>query len=360
LIVEGNGAIASTLATNRTGVESSDNVLEVDDLSVEYRTKRSSVVAIDHVSLRIGRGEIVGLVGESGCGKSTLAMSLLRLVPQPGNITGGRILFEGKDLLGATEKAMRRIRGAAISLVVQDALAVLNPVTTVGEQVGEVVRDHVGGSRREIRARARDTLRSVHLPNPGSNMERYPHELSGGMQQRVVIAEALILGPKLIVADEPTTALDVTVQAQILNLLREAREVSGAGVLFVTHDLAIVAEVCDRMLVMYAGKIVESGQVREVFRNPKHPYTQALLSCLLPLRGDPPAELKALGGSPPTPDDWPSGCRFNPRCGLREALGNPSLCVEEQPAPDQSLPHWAACHFADMPPQAGLPLQESG
>lgn len=339
---------------NGMAAGSGNDLLVVDDLSVQYRTKRSKVLALEHVSLRIGRGEIVGLVGESGSGKSTLAMSLLRLVPSPGEIQGGRILFEGEDLLAFSEKAMSRIRGASISLVVQDALAVLNPVTTVGEQIGEVVRDHVGGSRQEIRARSLETLRSVHLPNPQSNLERYPHELSGGMQQRVVIAEALILGPKLIIADEPTTALDVTVQAQILNLFREAREQRGASVLFVTHDLAIVAEVCDRMLVMYAGKIVEAGQVREVFRNPKHPYTQALLSCLLPLHGDPPTELRALAGQPPSPDNWPSGCRFHPRCSLRAALGNPGRCVDEQPNPDESLPHWAACHFSDIPWQDRL------
>jgi peptide/nickel transport system ATP-binding protein len=346
--------------TKETNVESSDDVLVVDDLSVQYRTKRSTVMAIEHVSLRIGRGEIVGLVGESGCGKSTLAMALLRLVPPPGQIHAGRILFEGKDLLTVSEKDITRIRGASISLVVQDALAVLNPVTPIGEQVGEVVRDHVGGSRREIRARSLDTLRSVHLPQPESNLQRYPHELSGGMQQRVVIAEALILGPKLIIADEPTTALDVTVQAQILNLLREAREKSGASVLFITHDLAIVAEVCDRMLVMYAGKIVESGQVQEVFRAPKHPYTRALLSCLLPLHGDPPAELKALAGQPPSPDNWPEGCRFHPRCALRAALNYPDRCVEEQPEPDESLPHWAACHFTNVAEEAQFQTQERG
>lgn len=337
----------------KTNAGSGEDLLVVDDLSVEYRTKRSTVPALEHVTLQIGRGEIVGLVGESGCGKSTLAMSLLRLVPAPGEIRSGRIVFEGKDLLAASEKEMSRIRGASISLVVQDALAVLNPVTTVGEQVGEVVRDHDGGRRQEIRARALQTLRSVHLPNPESNLNRFPHELSGGMQQRVVIAEALILGPKLIIADEPTTALDVTVQAQILNLLREAREKSGASVLFVTHDLAIVAEVCDRMLVMYAGQIVESGQVREVFGNPKHPYTRALLSCLLPLHGDPPTELTALAGQPPSPEDWPSGCRFHPRCPLRAELGNPPRCVEEQPRPDESIPHWAACHFANSGCETG-------
>jgi oligopeptide/dipeptide ABC transporter ATP-binding protein len=242
---------------------------------------------------------------------------------------------------------MRRIRGEGISLIVQDALAVMNPVTTVGEQLGEVIRDHRGGKRSEIREQSLDVMRQVGLPRPELNIKRHAHELSGGMQQRVTIAQALVLKPDLIIADEPTTALDVTVQAQILQLLKNACAETGTSVLFITHDLAVVAELCDRVLVMYAGKIVESAPVAEIYAHPRHPYTRALMAGLLPLHGEPPKELEALPGQPPRPEDWPTGCRFHPRCPLREALGRPERCESEQPAADESEQHWAACHFAD-------------
>lgn len=321
-----------------------DDLLAVSDLSVHFPIGDAWLPAVDKVSLRIGRGEIVGLVGESGCGKSTLGMSLLRLVRAPGEVRGGRILFNGRDLLTMTEAEMRRIRGASISLVVQDALAVMNPVTTVGEQMAEVVRDHVGGTRVQIHDRVIDMLRQVHLPEPERLLRRYPHQLSGGMQQRVIIGQALILRPKLIVADEPTTALDVTIQAQILDLLREAGETHHTSVLLITHDLGVVGELCDRVLVMYAGRIVESAEVTQLFSAPKHPYTRALLAGLLPLKGEPPEKLQPLPGQLPTPEDWPSGCRFHPRCPLRQSLGNPARCEQEEPVPVESG-HWAACHF---------------
>jgi len=325
---------------------SDTDVLVVNDLSVQFKTRRATVRAVDRVSFRIGRGEIVGLVGESGCGKSTLGAALLRLVPPPGAIVGGNIHFAGRELLRLSTSEMRRIRGDEISLVVQDALAVMNPVTTVGEQIGDMVRDHRGGSWRQIRTQVLEILRKVRIARPELNIKRHAHELSGGMQQRVVIGEALILNPRMIVADEPTTALDVTVQAQILNLLREAREAGGTSILFITHDLATVAELCDRVLVMYAGQIVEAGPVRQIFRNPLHPYTRALLSGLLPLRGVPPTELAALPGQPPHPERWPHGCRFHPRCALREALARPQRCEEDLPRGDESATHWAACHFS--------------
>lgn len=327
--------------------EVSDLVI-VDDLSVDFFVGGATLRAVDHVSLRIRRGEILGLVGESGSGKSTLGMALLRLIAPPGEIVHGTILLDGKDLLSLDEKEMRELRGSRISLVVQDALAALNPVTKVGEQLGEVVRDHVGGHRVQIMQRALEMLRNVHMPNPELNLLSFPHELSGGMQQRVVIGEGLILGPEVIVADEPSTALDVTVQAQILNLLRDARDQHGTSILYITHDLATVAELCDRVAVMYAGKIVESGDVRSIFREPKHPYTKALLSGLLPLHGEPPAELKTLPGQPPRADEWPSGCRFHPRCALRAELGDPAACVDESPRADTWSQHWAACHFSHV------------
>ena len=327
----------------------SDELLVVEDSSIHFRVGKSFLPAVDRVSLRINRGEIVGLVGESGSGKSTLGMSLLRMVPAPGKVANGRIVFSGRNLLDLPESEMRLIRGASISLVVQDALAVMNPVTTVGEQMDEVVRDHVGGDKRSIRSRAVEMLRRVHLPQAEAIPHRYPHQLSGGMQQRVVIAEALLLGPELIVADEPTTALDVTIQAHILDLLREVRASLRTSILFITHDLATVGELCDTVLVMYAGRIVESGTVAAVFGAPRHPYTRALFAGLLLLRGEPPKELKPLPGQPPRADNWPSGCSFHPRCPLRAELGNPSLCEEEEPAAGATTDHWAACHFSDVP-----------
>jgi peptide/nickel transport system ATP-binding protein len=323
-----------------------DELLRVENLSIDFPSGNTTVHAVDDVSLQVKRGEIVGLVGESGCGKSTLGMSLLRLVQSPGRIVGGRILFDGRDLVPLPERDMRRLRGEQISLIVQDALSVMNPVTRVGEQLTEVIRDHVGSSRTERRRHAADGLRSVGFSRPEMSLRSFPHRLSGGMQQRVSIAQSMLLKPRLIVADEPTTALDVTVQAQVLGLLKQARAGQGTSILLITHDLAVVAEVCDRVLVMYAGKVVESGPVKEIFTEPKHPYTAALLSALLPLRGEPPAELQALAGQIPQPEQWPTGCRFHPRCPLRQRLGDPEVCATDVPAAQEESTHWVACHFA--------------
>jgi peptide/nickel transport system ATP-binding protein len=321
-------------------------LVRVEGLTVEFPVRGNTVRAVDDVSFEVGRGEIVGLVGESASGKSTLGLSLMRMVPAPGRVRARRMEFDGKELSGLDESQLRHIRGREISLIVQDALATMNPVTTVLEQITQVVRDHEGvRSRKVLRARAAQALRDVQLPDVEVNLGRYPHELSGGMQQRVAIAQGLILGPKLIIADEPTTALDVTVQAQILSLLKQIRE-GGTSIVFVTHDLATVAEICDRVLVMYAGRIVESGTVAEVFAAPQHPYTRGLLASLLPLGGEPPERLAAISGQPPRPEAWPTGCRFHPRCALWEAMGRPEVCVDVDPRPDESLPHWAACHFA--------------
>jgi peptide/nickel transport system ATP-binding protein len=242
---------------------------------------------------------------------------------------------------------LRVLLGRRVSLVVQDALAAMNPITTVEEQVGEVVRDHLGGSRTGIRERTIEMLRSLRLRQPETILPKHAHELSGGMQQRVVIAGALILGPSLLIADEPTTALDVTVQAQILELLRSIRASTGATILFVTHDLATVAEVCDRVLVMYAGQIIESGPIDDVYSSPIHPYTQALIAAIPPLGRVPPRRLRALGGAPPNAARWPTGCRFHPRCPLREALGSPEICATDEPTPRNVGAQWATCHFAD-------------
>jgi oligopeptide/dipeptide ABC transporter ATP-binding protein len=323
-------------------------LIEVEGLSVEFPGRHGVVRAVDDLSFTLGRGEIIGLVGESASGKSTLGLALMRMVPGAGRISSGRIRFDGRDLAELSENEMRELRGSAISLIVQDALATMNPVTTIEEQIAEVIRDHGGTeTRRGRRERAATMLREVRLPNVDQNLSRYPHELSGGMQQRVAIAEGLILGPQVIIADEPTTALDVTVQAQILSLLREICDRFGTSIIFVTHDLATVAEICDRVMVMYAGRIVEMGTVSTVFRAPSHPYSRALLGGLLPLSGEPPEELEALPGQPPQPEDWPSGCRFRPRCPLWQALGQPEICVTTDPRGDESAAHWAACHFAD-------------
>jgi peptide/nickel transport system ATP-binding protein len=327
-------------------------LLEVNDLTVEFPGRQGTVRAVDDVSFTLGRGEIIGLVGESASGKSTLGLALMRMVPSPGRMTAGSIRLETQDLSTLDEAQMRHIRGSRISLIVQDALATMNPVTTIGEQIEEVIRDHgrkgERTSRAERKRRAAAMLGEVRLPNVDQNVRRFPHQLSGGMQQRVVIAEGLVLDPQVIIADEPTTALDVTVQAQILALLREICDTRGTSIIFVTHDLATVAEICDRVMVMYAGRIVESGTVRDVFRAPAHPYTKALLSGLLPLVGEPMEVLDALPGQPPRPDEWPTGCRFHPRCPLRSALGNPEQCTTEDPHVDESRPHWAACHFSDL------------
>jgi oligopeptide/dipeptide ABC transporter ATP-binding protein len=332
-------------------VTSSEALICVENLSVEFGSGPRAVRAVDGVSFTIGHGEIIGLVGESGSGKSTLGLALMRIVPAPGVVKSGRVVFDGKDLGALSERQMREIRGNELALIVQDALATMNPVTRIEEQIVEILKDHEGKAkvdRGSFRERALRALRSVHLPNAELNLRRYPHQLSGGMQQRVAIAQGLILEPKLIIADEPTTALDVTIQAQILSLLREVRDTRGTSIVFVTHDLATVAEICDRVMVMYAGRIVESGTVREVFRKPEHPYTKALLNGLLPLVGEPPEELDALPGQPPRPEDWPSGCRFHPRCPLYASLGNPVVCTETDPTVDESQPHWAACHFANL------------
>lgn len=326
-----------------------DPLLRVDGLTVEFPVRGGSRIrAVDDVSFEVRSGEIIGLVGESASGKSTLGLSIMRMVPRPGEVTASAIEFDGRNLLDLSEGHMRQVRGSDISLIVQDALATMNPVTTVEEQIEQVVRDHEGvRSRRTLRERAIAALRSVQLPNAEANLRRYPHELSGGMQQRVAIAQGLILGPKLIIADEPTTALDVTVQAQILALLKTIAD-AGTSILFVTHDLATVAEICDRVLVMYAGRLVEQGTTAEVFANPQHPYTRALLESLLPLGGEPPETLSAIPGQPPTPEAWPTGCRFHPRCPLWRAKGEPEICREDDPAPVLvNGTHHAACHFAE-------------
>ncbi|HEV2986338.1 MAG TPA: ABC transporter ATP-binding protein [Vicinamibacterales bacterium] len=289
-----------------------NTLLRVEGLTTVFDTARGAVPAVNDVSFDVHAGETLGLVGESGSGKSVTALSIMRLVQPPGRIAGGRIMFKGRDLLALDEPAMRAVRGAEISLIFQEPMTALNPVFRVGAQIAEALLVHGRASRREAREKAIELLRAVRIPNPESRVADYPHQLSGGMRQRVLIAIALACQPSLVIADEPTTALDVTIQAQILDLLREMKEAFHLSLLLITHDFGVVAETADRVAVMYAGRIVETGPVREIFRNPGHPYTRGLLASMP--GGSPGRRLRAIEGSVPLIGALPAGCAFNPRC----------------------------------------------
>jgi oligopeptide/dipeptide ABC transporter ATP-binding protein len=271
------------------------------------------VKAVDGVDLTLRPGGILGLVGESGCGKSVTALSILRLLPRTGHIIGGRILFEGRDLTLASEEEMREIRGNAVSMVFQEPMTSLNPVFTVGKQVAEAIRQHLHPSERELRGRVIEMFELVGIPDPAKRVHDYPHQLSGGMRQRVMIAIALACNPRVLIADEPTTALDVTIQAQILDLLRELQRKNHMAIILITHDLGVIAEMAEEVAVMYAGKVVEHGSVDQIFDSPLHPYTRGLLASIpsLAARGRP---LTAITGTVPHPLNLPPGCLFAPRC----------------------------------------------
>ena len=290
-------------------------LLSVQNLTTVFDVPGRPVVAVDDVSFDIHKGETLGLVGESGSGKSVTAFSIVQLLQSPGRTTGGRILFQGRDLLSLPEKEVRKVRGAGIGLVFQEPMAALNPVMRVGHQIGEALRVHGLADKRDARTRAIELLRAVRITDPERRVDDYPHQLSGGMRQRVMIAVALACRPPLVIADEPTTALDVTVQAQILELLREMKREFDLSLLLITHDLGVIAETADRVAVMYAGRIVETGPVRDVFRKPLHPYTQGLLASI-------PGEgagdrLRAIEGVVPNLAALPPGCTFAPRCPYR-------------------------------------------
>jgi oligopeptide/dipeptide ABC transporter ATP-binding protein len=350
------------VSTGRSAKPASDRpLLHVDQLAVEFDMRDAPPLrVVDAVSFDIDPGEIVGLVGESGCGKTVTMLSVLRLVPPPGRIAHGDLVFGGRNLRSLSPDEMRSLRGSEIALIPPDATAALNPVVRAGDQVVEGIHSHRPNvSRSDARAQALDLFRRVGLPNPELRYRRYPHELSGGMQQRALIASALLMGPQLILADEPTTALDVTIQAQILRLLLDVRETFGTAILYVTHDLATVAEICDRVLVMYAGHVVESAPVEALFAAPLHPYTRGLLSSIPPLSADRIDRLAAVAGAPPDPAAWPVGCRFAARCSLRASLGSPEVCTTDDPPLVEHEPgHAAACHFAgreaDVLAQAGV------
>ncbi len=291
-----------------------DNILEVKDLKTHFFTGRGVVKAVDGVSFSIKEGETIGLVGESGCGKSMTCLSILRLVPKPaGRIVGGEIIFEGEDLLKKTEKQLREIRGRKISMILQDPMVSVNPVLTIGEQIAEPIRIHQKLDVRSVWEKVKEMLRLVGISSPELRMREYLHQMSGGMLQRIVGAMALSCQPKLLLADEPTTALDVTIQAQFLKLLEEIQQQTRVSMIMVTHDFGIVARVCDRVAVMYAGRIVESGGTRELFNNPTHPYTMALMLSLpkLEVKVD---RLYSIEGQPPDLYNMPPGCSFAPRC----------------------------------------------
>ena len=295
-----------------------EKLLEIRGLKTYFYTGGNVVKAVDGVSFSIERGKTLGLVGESGCGKSVSALSILRLIPiPPGKIVAGEIIFEGRDLLGLSESEMRSLRGDDIAMIFQEPMTSLNPVFTIGYQISEAIRLHRRVSKAEAKEMGIELLRKVKIPSPEQRYGEYPHQLSGGMKQRAMIAMGISCDPKLLIADEPTTALDVTIQAQILDLLMELRDDLNMSTLLITHDLGVVAETADDVAVMYAGQIVEYTSARALFANPKHPYTVGLFGSL-PKLGDKGKHLETIEGYVPDPADYPVGCRFHPRCGLME------------------------------------------
>ncbi len=292
-----------------------DVLLQVKDLATHFVSARGTRVvrAVNEVSFSLSAGQTLGIVGESGSGKTTLALSLLRLLPPAARIVSGQILFEGEDLLKKSDAEMRRIRGKRIAMILQDPMASLNPLFTIGDQVAEPIRVHERVPRASAWSKARDLLKAVRIPAPETRVREYPHQMSGGMRQRIVGAIAISCEPPLLIADEPTTSLDVTIQAQYLKLLRDLQRTHHLAMIFITHNLGIVAKMCDRVAVMYAGRIVESGPVKEIFNAPAHPYTEALLASI-PRLGDPTQRLTAIDGQPPDLAAPPTGCAFHPRC----------------------------------------------
>ena len=313
-------------------------LLQVEDLVTEFRTVTGPLRAVDRVSFTVDRGEVLGLVGESGCGKSVTSLSIMRLVPPPGRITAGRILLDGEDLLVKDAEAMRQVRGARIGMVFQEPMTSLNPVFSIGDQIASAALAHSGGGRAAAWERAVEMLHQVQVPAPRERVRDYPHQLSGGLRQRAMLALALISGPRLLIADEPTTALDVTIQAQILDLLRRLQAERGMAVLMITHDLGVVAELCHRVAVIYAGRIVELAPVERIFARPLHPYTRGLLRCLPhPRRFGQP--LHSIEGAPPDSRRPSAGCRFAPRCP--HAIES---CRRDEPALEAREPgHLVAC-----------------
>ena len=326
-------------------------LLELDNLHTFFYTDTGVARSVDGVSFHVDAGETVGVVGESGCGKSVTALSILRLVRPPGRIEpGSAIRFEGKDLLALGEKEMQHVRGNRIAMVFQEPMTALNPVFTVGDQIAEVARIHAGMSKADAWKKAVEMLTLVGIPAPEQRAGEYPHQLSGGMRQRVVIAMALVMNPALVIADEPTTALDVTIQAQILELMADLTKRLGTSILLITHDLGVVAENCSRVIVMYAGEVVEHAETGELFSRAHHPYTEGLLGAM-PRVGGEAERLATIPGTVPPPTAWPAGCRFHDRCPYAW-----ERCVAEHPPLYQiGGGHTSRCHLADEPERRAHP-----
>ena len=320
---------------------SEDNILDVRDLSTAFDTEGGQLTAVDGASFSVERGKTLGIVGESGCGKSVTAFSIMRLLPQPmGHITGGQIVFEGTDLTELPADEMHEIRGNKIGMIFQEPMTALNPVQRIGKQLGEVFRLHRPEmSKKEIWQAGIDILEKVGIPSPEIRYGEYPHQLSGGMRQRVMIAMALALKPSLLIADEPTTALDVTVQAQILNLMADLQEEMSMSIILITHDLGVIAETCDEVAVMYAGRVVERAEVRELFANPLHAYTRGLLNSIPRLTDERKSILNTIEGNVPALKDMPTGCRF----GARSGIGHSAEELAKRPVLEEVSPgHWVA------------------
>ena len=320
-------------------------LLSIRDLVVEFKTEDGVVHAVDGVSYDIFPGETLGIVGESGSGKSVSTLALLGLIPQPpGRITSGTAMFKGKDLLRLKKRELRRVRGDEVAMIFQDPMTSLNPVLTVGSQLGEAIKTHYPDVKDDVvKERVIELLRLVGVPNAEQRFGNYPHEFSGGMRQRAMIAMAITNSPSILIADEPTTALDVTIQAQVLEVMKRVQQETHAATILITHDLGIVAEMCDRVLVMYAGHIVESGDVTTIFKSPRHPYTIGLMNSLPKLTED-EEWLEPITGSPPSLIDLPPGCPFHPRCFLAR-----EKCRQENPplVPVDGSAHLSACHFSE-------------
>jgi peptide/nickel transport system ATP-binding protein len=326
----------------QVGADDRDPLLDVRDLRVTIESGDRTMALVDGVSFSLGRSEVLGLIGESGCGKSMTALAMLRLLP-PAARLAGEIRFGGTDLTTLSERDMKRLRGSEMSMIFQEPMTALDPVFTIGQQITEALRSHSAIGRRAARAQALDMLRSVGIPDPVRRFDEYPHQLSGGMRQRSLIAMALVCSPALLIADEPTTAVDITIQAQILELLRKLNRERGTAILFITHDIGVIAEICDRVLVMYAGQVVEASAVDDLLESPAHPYTSGLMWAV-PRSGRRRERLKAIGGRVPEPGQVPRGCRFHPRC----EFCRPSCTESEQierPAGDPS--HLVRCERAD-------------
>ncbi|GHH90162.1 ABC transporter ATP-binding protein [Streptomyces capillispiralis] len=319
-----------------------DSFLSVRDLRVRFSTEDGIVKAVDGLSFDVERGKTLGIVGESGSGKSVTNLTVLGLHNPKTTTVEGEILLEGQDLVTASEKEMEKLRGNKVAMIFQDPLTALSPYYTVGRQIAEPFMKHTGASKKEARERAIEMLTKVGIPQPTSRVDDYPHQFSGGMRQRAMIAMALVCDPDLLIADEPTTALDVTVQAQILDLLKDLQQEFGSAIIFITHDLGVISDMADDLLVMYSGRAVERGGVREVLREPKHPYTWGLLSSMPRLGGDTSQALNPIPGSPPSLLNPPSGCPFHPRCAFTGEVGGDRCSTERPPLGEGRA---AACHL---------------